>query len=84
MADDVRFVLDPAGFDALRKSAEMDAALAAVAARIAAAAGDGFEADPVTDGAHRGRTRVYTATYAARVRNARENTLLKALDAGRA
>lgn len=53
--------------------------------RIAAAAGDGYEASSarVTGGRGRGRVSVRTATSAARRREARDHTLLKALGAGR-
>lgn len=53
--------------------------------RIASAAGDGYESSGarVTGGKGRGRVSVRTATTSARRREARDHTLLKALNAGR-
>lgn len=53
--------------------------------QIARAAGDGYEASgaKVSGGRGRGRVTVKTATTSARRREARDHTLLKALNAGR-
>lgn len=48
---------------------------------IAAAAGDGYEASAMA-GKNRGRASVITADYAAMRDNARNQTLLRSLDAG--
>lgn len=52
---------------------------------IARAAGEGFESRPATKtgGKVRGRAAVITVTNRARKRNARDQVLLKSLDAGR-
>lgn len=49
---------------------------------VAAAAGDGYEASAMA-GKNRGRASVITANYAAIRDNARNQTLLRSLDAGR-
>ena len=72
-----------AAFRELRTS---EAAIADVTGRaeaVAAAAGDGFEVLPVQAPRNRARALVGTTTYEAMKRNAEENTLLRALDAGR-
>lgn len=61
----------------------MQADLASRAARIASAAGEGFEAKPPERGRRRARVAVVTGTYEARLREAREGVLMRALDAGR-
>lgn len=54
------------------------------AARIAAAAGPGYETDSgITRGRGRARASVRTGTSEAAVDNAQNNTLLRSLDAGR-
>ena len=70
-------------FRALRTSPEVEADLAERAARIAAAAGEGFVVADGESGRNRARAAVVAATPGARAKNARENTLLHALDAGR-
>lgn len=80
---DFRFDLDFAGFDELRKSSDLDAIISASVRRIASAAGPGFEAGPVVHGINRSRSDIHTTDFRSRVKNARENTLLRALDAGR-
>lgn len=54
-------------------------------ADIARAAGEGFESRPATKtgGKVRGRAAVITASARAMRRNARDQTLLKSMDAGR-
>ena len=66
---------DPAVMDDLAKRSE----------RIAAAAGEGFVAEPVekTGGRVRGRAAVVSTTYQAAAAEARDHVLLKALDAGK-
>jgi len=73
---------------AFRELRTLPAAMAELAERgqrIASAAGDGYEASParVTGGKGRGRVSVKTATTSARRREAKDHTLLKALNAGR-
>lgn len=73
-----------AGFREARTSPKVLAELVKRAERIAAASGEGFEVDSgVTGGRGRARASVRTATRAAVVKNARDNTLLRNLDAGR-
>lgn len=66
----------------IRRSAPVVAAVDGLAARAAAAAGDGFEWSSM-QGARRpqGRWRaiVYAKTHSARRRNAKENTLVRVL-----
>ena len=52
------------------------------AERVAAAAGPGFEASSMV-GRNRARASVRADTFSARVRNSRENILIRALEAGR-
>ena len=74
--------LSNAGFRELRKSPAVRAEILRRAEAVAAAAGDGFRA---VESAPRNRARaaVVPVTAEAAARNARENTLLHALDAGR-
>lgn len=64
------------------KSSPVNAELDRRARRIAAAAGAGYEAVDST-GKNRERSAVIASSYKARVDNARNNTLLRALGAGR-
>jgi hypothetical protein len=75
-------VLAAAGIAKLLKSPEVVRDLERRTARIAAAAGKGFEAS-VEVGAHRARGSVITATREAREAEATHHALLRALDAGR-
>lgn len=50
--------------------------------RVAAAAGPGFEASSMI-GRNRARASVRADTFSARVRNSRQNILIRALEAGR-
>lgn len=69
------------GFNELRRSPEMRAALAAEAARIAQRAGDGYETDEkLLSG--RAVASVATATPGAMRDNLDNNTLLKAVSGG--
>jgi hypothetical protein len=52
------------------------------AERVAAAAGPGFEASSMI-GRNRARASVRAISFSARVRNSRDNILLRALEAGR-
>lgn len=70
------------GFEQLRRDPGVAADIDRRARRIAAAAGDGYEASPY-EGKSRHRASVITATHKARLDNARHNTLLGAMDAGR-
>lgn len=78
----VRVKLNPAGFDALRKSPEVVAVISAMASRISAAA-PGCAVSAPKMGRKRARVRVYTATHAARVAESEGHALLRAIDAGR-
>lgn len=69
-------------FKALRRSPEVMSDLIARGSKVADAAGPGFEISPVT-GKNRGRVSVRTATAEAREENARTNSLVRAIDAGR-
>lgn len=69
-------------FIALRHEPGVVADIDSRASRVAAAAGDGYEASSY-GGAQRHRGSVMTKTPRAMVSNAKHNTLLKALDAGR-
>lgn len=70
------------GFEELRRHPAVAADVNARAARIAAAAGEGYEASPY-EGKTRHRASVMTVGAKAMVDNARNNTLLGAVDAGR-
>lgn len=69
-------------FEQLRREPGVKASIDARAKRIAAAAGDGYEA-----GSYAGKTRhrgsVITANTRAMRDNAKNNTLLRSIDAGR-
>lgn len=69
-------------FEQIRRSPGVAADVDSRAARIAAAAGTGFEAGSF-EGKSRHRASVITATPKARARNAKRNTLLRSIDAGR-
>lgn len=72
-------------FMALRRDPGVTQELHRRAKLIADACGgedDGFHAE-VTQGRTRARASVVAVTYQARRRNARDNTMIKALDAGR-
>jgi hypothetical protein len=79
---EVRVELNSDGVRAILHSAEVEADLAARAERIAAAAGDGFEASSQI-GATRARASVITATFEARYAEAHDRALTTAIDAGR-
>lgn len=75
-------VLAAAAIGKLLESPAVKADLKRRADRIAAAAGPGFEAS-VVSGRNRARASVITATPEARLAEARDHVLLRALDAGR-
>ena len=75
--------LNNAAFRALRTSEAVQADLAERAKRIAEAAGEGFAVGDGESARNRARASVVAVSPAAREKNARENTLLRALDAGR-
>lgn len=74
----VDFKLDSAGARKLLKSPEMQAMLRRRAEEIAARAGPGFEASS-SQGANRARAKVTAKTRDARLRQAREHVLERAI-----
>lgn len=82
MADRLPLNLNSVVIEAILKSAPVQADLLRRAERIAAAAGEGFEASVVA-GENRARASVITATFEAREAEARSGALTRALDAGR-
>ena len=70
------------GFEDLRRDPAVQADIDARAARIAGQAGEGYEAGSF-QGRRRYRGSVITAGFKAQLDNARNNTLLRSLDAGR-
>jgi len=85
MAPRVKIKWRPGVFAEIRTLPAVMAEVDSMAQDIATAAGDGFEARPAsaTGGRVRGRAAVVTATARAIRRNARDQTLLKSMDAGR-
>lgn len=81
--------LDRVGMGQFMRGPEMRAMVRASGDRIANAAGAGFEADtwispePGRSGQPRAVSGVAPETFTARQRNARDNVLLRARDAGR-
>lgn len=82
MAEKIRVEVNSAGIQALLKSDEVLSFLKAKADLIAAAAGEGMEASSRI-GKTRARASVITATRAARLAEAQDRSLTRALDAGR-
>ena len=82
MAKAVRFQPDKAGFAAVLRGAEVSRMVGESAARIAGRAGDGVDSK-VWHGDSREVGIVQTVTRQAAARNSRNNTLLKAMEAGR-
>ena len=70
-------------FRQIRLLPEVDADMQARAARVAAAAGSGYEAKRSDAPRNRARAAVVTTSMKAIRQNARDNTLLRALDACR-
>lgn len=81
MADRIVFRL--AAFRAIRTAPRVRADLSRRARRVAAAAGRGYVGVDTETPRNRARSAVVTATAAAEKDNARNNTLLRSLDAGR-
>jgi len=79
---DIRIEVNSEGIQSILKSDEVRELLRAKAERIAAAAGEGFEASSMI-GKTRARASVITATRAARLAEATDRTLTMAIDAGR-
>ena len=82
MARQVRIVWRLAGFREIRTSPGVTADISARVERIEAACGEGYEGE-TTSGRNRARGGVFTATAEAMVDNARNNTLVRNLGAGR-
>lgn len=78
----VKVKMNPAGAQALLKSAEVQGDMLRRAQAVAAGAGEGFSADVIV-GRTRARAQAKADNFEARLRNQRENTLLKNLDRGR-
>lgn len=78
MAKVFRFNL--AGLNTIMRSGEMQGILNDVASRIAAVAGDGYEAETARALAFDGIASVYASTYEAKLDNSDNNTLLKAAE----
>ena len=70
-------------FREIRTLPAVDADMQSRADRVAAAAGSGYEAKRTANPRNRARAAVVTTSYRAIRENARNNTLLRALDAGR-
>lgn len=69
-------------FEDVRRSEDVERAISASAERIAAACGEGYDAN-TGDGRSRSRASVVTTNPGAIRDNARNNTLLRNIDAGR-
>lgn len=78
----LRIDMNGAGIQELLKSAEVQAELKARADRIAAAAGEGMEPS-VRVGRSRARASVITGSREAKLAEATDRALTRALDAGR-
>ena len=78
----MKIVLNTKGVRELLRSAEVEADVKRRADRVAAAAGEGFEAE-ADRGPNPARASVRTVTPGAMVDEATNHTLLRALDAGR-
>jgi hypothetical protein len=79
---DIPVYLNSAGIRQVLTSGEVQRLLLERAERIAAAAGEGMEAS-VESGRNRARASVITATTKARLAEAKDRALTRALDAGR-
>jgi hypothetical protein len=82
MAGRIKIEMNPEGVRAVLQSDGVRADLHRRAAAIAAAAGEGMEADSRI-GANRARASVYTATPEAMRAEAEDRALTSAIDAGR-
>ena len=67
------------GLNTIMRSAEMCGVLNSLASQAAAAAGAGYEAETARALTFDGITSVYAATYAAKVDNSENNTLIRAV-----
>lgn len=74
----VKFVFKLSGLNALMRSAEMQAVVNDAAQRIAAVAGTGYAAETARPLTFDSIASVYADTYAAKLDNSENNTLLKA------
>lgn len=77
MSNKVKFKLYRKGLNALMKSEEMQGVLEMAANKIAAAAGEGYEVEPVHPIRYIAITSVRPATFKARKDNFENNTLEK-------
>ena len=85
---EIRIDLDSKGIEQMLCSTSVKDELDRIAKAIATSAGEGMRYETVigkTDrhGGRRMRSTVWTGTYAARIAEAEDRTLLRALDAGR-
>lgn len=78
----MKFELNREGVRALLQSSEVQADVRRRAEAIAAAAGEGMEADS-TVGRNRARASVRTGTFEARMAESKDRKLTAAIDAGR-
>lgn len=67
-----------AGLNTLMRSGEMQSILTAAAKQIAAAAGDGYEAETARPLTYAAIASAYAGNYDAKLDNSEHNTLLKA------
>lgn len=83
MAGKTRIKFNVKGFRELRTSPAVQADIRRRAERVAAAAGEGVEVLPVRTPRNRARALVGPVTSEAARRTARDNSLIRALQAGR-
>ena len=79
----MRIDFDRGAFAALLKAPKVQADVHRRARAVADRAGGGFEAFPSVPARKRARAAVVPVTYEAARRQARDNTLIRSLDAGR-
>lgn len=73
-----KFRFKLAGLNTLMRSGEMQSILTAAAKQIAAAAGDGYEAETARPLTYAAIASAYAGNYDAKLDNSEHNTLLKA------
>lgn len=73
-----KFRFKLAGLNTLMRSGEMQSILTAAAKQIAAAAGDGYEAETARPLTYAAIASAYAGAYDAKLDNSEHNTLLKA------
>nr|DAL58595.1 MAG TPA_asm: type I neck protein [Caudoviricetes sp.] len=73
-----KFRFKLAGLNTLMRSGEMQSILTAAAKQIAAAAGDGYEAETARPLTYAAIASAYAGDYDAKLDNSEHNTLLKA------